>query len=372
MKKKWKSLLMVFIMAAAVFYGCGSKEAQKENGSTAPAAENADTKGTDKNTAAEDAKTKESTDGLVIRSSLFPSPAYDNQLYLAQQKGFLEEEFAKDNIKIELINFANGPAANEALIAGELDIANAIGDQPMITGIAGGSNAKALTTLSRQTSTQGIYISSDSGITKVEELKGKRIALGIGTFTHKCVIGVLEEYGIKEEEVELINIPLVPDSLAALEKGDIDAFVGNFSNTYDYVKDNTVKQLVDFTGYPAYTFLVVSNNITEKYPEVTQRLLNVIVKTQNWANENQEEAAQMVADFTGQNYEAVYELRSQVDFELGITQEDKKQLEYTYNFLESHEYISNKISDLSTLYDYTFITIQSCRNIHRQLLAGIA
>ncbi len=88
---------------------------------------------------------------------------------------------------------------------------------------------------------------------------------------------------------------------------------------------------------------------------MTQRLLKVIVKTQNWANDNPEEAAQIVADFTGQNYEAVFELRSQVDFELGITEEDKKQLDYTYNFLESHEYISNEISDLSTLYEDTFI-----------------
>lgn len=360
MKKKWLSLLMVLIMVTAVLYGCSSKPEKETAGSevSAPETGSTDTAGT-KNTSAAEAGTEETkdenTDGLVIRSSLFPSPAYDNQLYLAQQKGFLDEEFSKDNIRIELINFANGPAANEALIAGELDIANAIGDQPMITGIAGGSNAKALTTLSRQTSTQGIYIKSDSEITKVEDLRGKRIALGIGTFTHKCVIGILEEHGISENDVELINIPLVPDCLAALEKGDIDAFIGNFSTTYDNVKDGTIKQLADFTGYPAYTFLVVSNNIIEKYPEVTQRLLNVIVKTQNWANENPEEAAKIVADFTGQNYDAVYELRSQVDFKLGITEEDKKQLEYTYNFLEGHDYISNKIDDLSTLYDDTFI-----------------
>ncbi|MFU0826061.1 MAG: hypothetical protein ACFWTJ_00685 [Lachnoclostridium sp.] len=353
MKKKWLSFFIILTVTMAFFYGCGSKADEKET--NVYKEQNTDTEDGFTEESAKEDKGKKSTDGLVIRSSLFPTPAYDNQIYLAKVKGFLDEEFAKDNIKIELIEFANGPAANEALIAGEIDIAHAIGDQPMITGIAAGSNAKALTTLSRQTSTQGVYIRSDSSISKVEDLKGKKIAVGIGTFTHKCVVGILEEYGIKEDEVELINFPLTTESIAALVKGDIDALVGNFSNTYEYVKDGTIKQLVDFTTYPAYTFLVVGNHIIEKYPEVTQRLVNVIVKTQNWADENPEEAARIVADYTGQSYEAVYELRSQVDFKLGITEEDIKQLEYTYNFLKDHDYLSNELNDLSILYDDSFI-----------------
>lgn len=354
MKRRLISLLTIITIAASLI-GCSSKVTTTPAGGTDVSVKDTQSQGTDAEKKEDVGSQEADTEGLVIRSSLFSTPAYDNQLYLAQEKGFFKEEFAADNITLEFENFLNGPAANEALIAGHIDIAHAIGDQPMITGIVAGSNATALTTLSRQTSTIGIYISGDSDLSTVESLKGKKIGLTIGTMTHKCVVGILENHGISEDDVELVNLSSVNEFLAALATGDIDAFCANFSAIYESINDGTVKQLVDFSDYPAFTFLVVSNDFIETYPEVTQRLLNVIVRTQKWADENPEEASQIVADFTGQNYDAVYELRSQVDFSLGITEDDVSQMEYTYNFLLNHEYVSNTIDDLSVLYNNIFI-----------------
>jgi sulfonate transport system substrate-binding protein len=295
--------------------------------------------------------------GLVVRSSMSPVPAYDNQFLLARQKGFWADEFAKDNITLEIHEFltGGGPAFNEAMIAGALDIIHAIGDQPMITGIIGGTNAKALATLSRQTATQGIYVAADSPIKTVEDLRGKAVAVMIGTFTHKCVIGVLEDYGIREEDIDLVNLSTINEDMAALASGDIVGFVGNFSATYNYVKEGKLRQLVDFENHPAYTFLVVNNGFINNYPEVTQRILNVVVRTQKWADENPEEAARLVADYTGQDYEAVLELRKQVDFHPDITEADVTQFKFTYDFLDKHDFISKRLDDLSVLYDDTFI-----------------
>jgi sulfonate transport system substrate-binding protein len=295
------------------------------------------------------------SDGLVIVSSQFTGPAYDTQFYLARQKGFFDDEFSGDNITLEFREFLNGPAANEARIAGAIDIIHAIGDQPMITGIIAGTNAKALATLSRQTSTQGIYVAAGSPVRTVEELRGKAVAVAVGTFTHKCVIGVLEDYGLREDDIDLVNLPTINEDMAALETGDIVGFAGNFSSTYTYVKEGRLRQLVDFESHPAYTYLVVSNDLIEKYPEVTQRILNVTVRTQQWANENPEEAARLVADYTGQDYEAVLELRRQVDFNLDITDADVAQFKFTYDFLDKHDFISRRLDDLSVLYDDTFI-----------------
>ncbi len=335
------SIIAVTVILAGSLLGC-SKEA-KETGKTNAQEENGSSEQID-------------ADGLVVRSSLFHTPAYDTQLYIAKEKGFFEEEFAKDNITLELTSFANGPAANEALIAGQIDIAFAIGDQPMITGIVAGSNATAIAKLSRQTSTQGIYVAADSDITSVADLKGKGLGVAVGTFTHKCVIGILEDNGLSEDDVEIANLLTINEQIAALEGGDIAGFASNYSTTYEYVKAGTLKQLVDFTNHPAATYLVVSNDFIKKYPEVTQRLVNVIVRTQQWANENQEEAAKLVAEFTGQNYDAVYELRSRVDFNLAITQEDIKQTENTYKFLLDHDYVSNELEDTSVIFNDSFIT----------------
>jgi sulfonate transport system substrate-binding protein len=342
MKKKnflnLKIFVLIVVMPVIIFVSCGESK-QKKTDAAAAAGGEAD------------------TNGLVVRSSHFTGPAYDTQFYLARQKGFWEDEFAKDNITLEIYEIltGGGPVANEAMIAGAIDIIHAIGDQPMITGIVAGTNAKALATLSRQTSTQGIYVAADSPIKTVEDLRGKAVAVAVGTFTHKCVIGVLEDYGIREEDIDLVNLPSINEDMAALESGDIVGFAGNFSATYTYIQEGRLRQLVDFENHPAYTFLVVNNGFINKYPEVTQRILNVVVRTQKWANENPEEAARLVADYTGQDYEAVLELRRQVDFNPDITDADVAQFKFTYDFLDKHDFISKRLDDLSVLYDDTFI-----------------
>lgn len=336
MRKKSAALFGVIILALGMMVGCAGRG---ENVSSEASEENQNTE----------------SDGVVIRSSIFKSVSYDNQLWLAVQTGLFDEEFKDDNVSVEFFEFANGPAANEALIAGQLDVEHAVGDQPMITGIVGGSKGVAIATQSRQSETQGVYTGSGSDIRTVADLKGKRVGLGIGTFTHKCFIGVLEDAGLTEDDIELVNLNTADEQLSAYENGDIDAFVNNFVGLYDSLKDGSVVQLADFSTHPAYTFFVLRKDFIEKYPEITQRLANVLVRVQKWEEENPEEAAKLVSDYTGLKYDAVLELRSKVDLQLDITEEDKEQIEYTYNFLKNHDLLSSEVEDLSVFYDDVFI-----------------
>lgn len=335
MKRKLAGLLGILVLSVGLLAGCGNSSDASSN-------------------TADGSQTAES-DEIVIRSSIFKTVSYDNQLWLAVETGLFDEEFKDDNVRIEFSEFANGPAANEALIAGQLDIEHAVGDQPMITGITGGSEGVALVTQSRQTETQGVYTGSDSDIKTAADLKGKRIGLGIGTFTHKCLIGILEDAGLTEDDVELVNLTTVDEQLSAYESGGIDAYVNNFVGLYDFLKDGSVVQIADFSSHPAYTYFVVKKDFIEEYPDITQRLVNVLVRVQNWEEENPEEAAKLVAEYTGLEYDAVLELRSKVDLQLDITDEDKEQIEYTYNFLKEHDLLSSEVDDLSILYDDTYI-----------------
>ena len=48
-----------------------------------------------------------STDGLVIRVADFQIAPYNDQLKIAVANGYFEDEFAKDNISVDVSNFAN-------------------------------------------------------------------------------------------------------------------------------------------------------------------------------------------------------------------------------------------------------------------------
>lgn len=335
MKKKLTVLFGIFVFSLGLLTGCGSTGADSYSAGVTEGSQD--------------------SDEIVIRSSIFKSVSYDNQLWLAVETGLFDEEFKDDNVRVEFSEFANGPAANEALIAGQLDVEHAVGDQPMITGIAGGSEGVAIATQSRQSETQGVYTGSDSEIKNVADLKGKRVGIGIGTFTHKCFIGVLEDAGLTEEDVNLVNLNTADEQLSAYENGDIDAFASNFVGLYDSLKDGSVVQIADFSSHPAYTYFVMRKEFIEKYPDITQRLANVLVRVQKWEEENPEEAAKLISEYTGLKYEAVLELRSKVDLQLDITDEDKQQIEYTYNFLKNHDLLSSEIDDLAVIYDDTYI-----------------
>lgn len=338
MKKSRFRALIGIALSAVLFAGCGTQAAQSD-----VALENSTTAG-------------ENTDGLVIRVSANKSAAFDNQLWLATQLGFFDEEFGEDNITAEFYEFTGGgPANNEAMIAGQLDVIDSIGDQPMITGIVGGTNAVALTTVSRQSTTQGVYVNSDSDIQTVEDLKGKTIGVALGTFTHKCLVGVLEDVGISEDDVNLINLTGYSERTAALENGDVDALVSNFSSLYSQLEDGSIRQVADFSTHPAYTFFIVNKDFIEKYPDVTQRMMNVVVRVREYEKEHPQEVAELIAGLTGLDPESVLELRSQIDLSLDITDEDVDQLEWTYEFLEKKDYLTEEISDLSILYDDSYI-----------------
>jgi NitT/TauT family transport system substrate-binding protein len=63
---------------------------------------------------------------------------------------------------------------------------------------------------------------SHPSITQVQQLAGKRIGLSLNTYPHVLIQQILEQYGLKEEDVELVNVrgEQVPQWL---QKGEIDA-----------------------------------------------------------------------------------------------------------------------------------------------------
>lgn len=169
------------------------------------------------------------------------------------------------------------------------------------------------------------------------------------------MIGVLEGAGLSEDEVELINITDQTEAISSLQSGEVDAFVSNFSALYDLIQDGTVKQVADFSSHPAYTYLVVKQRFIDEYPDVVQRIVNVLVRVQKYEEKHPYEVAELVSKQTGHPVDAVKELRSQVDLTIDINDEDKEQIKYTYDFLESHDLLSNTIDDLSTVYNDTFV-----------------
>jgi aliphatic sulfonates family ABC transporter substrate-binding protein len=123
-------------------------------------------------------------------------------IYIARAAGFLDPIEKKHDVKIEFRKFSYGAPENQALAAGELQIASA-GMGPAIVAAARLPAKLLAITILEQTA---IIVPKDSTVASVADLKGKRIAFpGKGSQQYPLLVKALADAGLKVEDVELFK-----------------------------------------------------------------------------------------------------------------------------------------------------------------------
>lgn len=211
---------------------------------------------------------------------------------IVNAQGLLEKEFAKDGIKVEWIWFKGaGPAVNEALVNKQLDLAWQ-GDLPSIVHRAGGVKTRIILGSGVRT---GLYLGvpADSTITRLEDLKGKRVAVFKGTNLHLSALRALAAKGIKESDLKLINLDTAA-SQAALTTKDIDA-VFSYVNLFA-LRDKGVAKVVWSAAQDSYRFtrqtvLLVTDDFAKAHPGIVQRVVDVSVRAARQYSDESQRAA---------------------------------------------------------------------------------
>src|ERR671928_84623 len=104
---------------------------------------------------------------------------YNPVSMVLKEKGLLEKEFARDAITIRWVQTLGSNKALEFLNAGSLDFGSTAGSAALVARI-NGNPIKSVYVYSRPEWT-ALVTRQDTGITKVAELKGKRVAVTRGT-----------------------------------------------------------------------------------------------------------------------------------------------------------------------------------------------
>lgn len=148
---------------------------------------------------------------------------YNPVSLILKNDGILEKEFEKDGIKVTWVQSAGSNKALEFLNASSLDFGSTAGAAALI-GKVNGNPIKSVYVYSRPEWT-ALVTRKDTGITKVEDLKGKSIAVTRGTDPHIFLIRALAEVGLTEKDVTLVLLQHA-DGKLALQRGDVDAWAG--------------------------------------------------------------------------------------------------------------------------------------------------
>ena len=125
---------------------------------------------------------------------------------------------------IKWSRFDSGSQVINAMASGDLQIAVA-GSSPIAAGLSRGIDAQLFWVLEDIASAEELVVRNGSGINAPQDLRGKKLATPFVSTSHYQLLFALEQFGIKPDEVTVLN--LQPQAIAAAwERGDIDgAFV---------------------------------------------------------------------------------------------------------------------------------------------------
>jgi sulfonate transport system substrate-binding protein len=148
---------------------------------------------------------------------------YNPLSLVLKERKILEGAFGKDGISIVWVQSLGSNKALEFLNASAIDFGSTAGAAALLARL-NGNPVKSIYVYSRPEWT-ALVTRKDTGISKVADLKGKRVAVTRGTDPHIFLVRALAEAGLTEKDV--IEVPLQhPDGRAALERGDVDAWAG--------------------------------------------------------------------------------------------------------------------------------------------------
>lgn len=219
--------------------------------------------------------------------------AYYNPVSLVlKENGWLEQELGKSGITVEWVLSLGSNKALEFLNGRSIDFGSTAGAAALIAR-AGGNPIKAVYIYSKPEWT-ALVTRGDTQIKKVEDLKGKRIAVTRGTDPHIFLLRSLDAVGLSDKDVKMVLLQH-PDGKAALERGDVDAWAGLDPYMAQIELERDGRLFHRNADMNTYGFLNVREEFLNENPELVARVLSVYERGRKWALANPAELRAILA-----------------------------------------------------------------------------
>ncbi len=212
-----------------------------------------------------------------------------------KEKGFLERALAKDGIGVRWVQSAGSNKALEFLNAGSIDFGSTAGAAALI-GRINGNPIKSVYVYSRPEWT-ALVTRKDSSVQKMEDLKGKRVAVTRGTDPHIFLVRALREAKLTEKDVRLVLVQHA-DGRTALERGDVDAWAGLDPMMASAEIDGGARLFHRNPGANTWGILNVREAFAKEHPALVTRVIAAYEEARAWAKANPEELKKLLVDFT--------------------------------------------------------------------------
>ncbi len=311
--KKVLSILMVLALISSLAVACAKKTPAPQNDTK--------TEDTTDNSATaaptEAAKTEPTTapaaKPVEINVAYMPNFASLNTVVTGIKMGYFEEQ----GIKVNLVEFADGPTIIAAMESGSIDIGY-IGPGAHKLCIEGRATIFATSHFGNADEVIG---SASKGITKIEDLKGKKIAMASGTSSETILDLTLKKAGLTKADVTILDMD-ASAIVTAMISGSVDACATWSPNTFA-IKDAMGNDAVALSNNvmfidesPSIASWIVNPNYATDNAELILRYTKALYKAMDYrADEaNLDQVVQWVAEQVALDVESVSNQRGDGDW----------------------------------------------------------
>ncbi len=211
---------------------------------------------------------------------------YNPVSMVLKEKGLLEKEFEKDGIGIVWVQTLGSNKALEFLNAGSIDFGSTAGSAALL-GKINGNPIKSIYVYSRPEWT-ALVTRKDTAINKIEDLKGKRVAVTRGTDPHIFLVRSLLSGGLSEKDISEVLLQH-PDGKTALIRGDVDAWAGLDPMMAQAEVEDGARLFYRNKDANTYGILNSREEFLNAYPDLTRRVLSVYENARKYCLANYDE-----------------------------------------------------------------------------------
>lgn len=217
-------------------------------------------------------------------------------LVILKQQGALEKRFP--GTRVQWIEFPAGPQLLEALAAGSLEF-GLTGDSPPVFAQAAGKDLLYVGAEPPKPDSSAILVLPASPLRRLQDLRGKRIAVQKGSSAHYLLVRAVDKAGLRWGDIQPIYLAPA-DARAAFERGSVDAWA--IWDPFYAAAELALQPRVLATGRDLASnnsFYLASRPFATQHGRALLTLFDELSRADRIVQQDRPAAIKLVADFSG-------------------------------------------------------------------------
>jgi len=232
-----------------------------------------------------------------------------------------QQFFSQNGLNVTSHRYETGAGALTGVLNGEADIVVGTTEFPLTVRALNQAKIRTIASISKSEFTYLIG-RPDRGITKVSDLKDKKIGTTFGTIAHFYLGRFLNLNGLNIQDVTLVDLKTPSEWVDAVVNGSVDA-VATAQPYADLAKDGLGYNAVVWSiqsSQPLYAQAIATNDWIAHHPELITKFLKSLLQAEDFTTYHPTEAKAIVKK--GMNFSDAYteKVWSQNQFSLSLDQ----------------------------------------------------